>query len=146
MNERFTIEERIRWSDVDNAGIIYYGQFLRFFEIAEMELFRSIGLTYVQVFDKFDIWLPRVHIHFNFRRPVALDDLIEVAAWVGRLGESSFTLSFEVTRKGEPGVVAEGHIVLACVSRATFTSMPVPEDLRRRLSRYLSDRPWADSP
>ena len=60
MDKRFTIEEHLRWSDIDRAGIIYYGQFLRFFEIAETELFRSVGLSYSEVFDKLDIWLPRV--------------------------------------------------------------------------------------
>ena len=78
MTKRYTIEELVRWSDIDRAGIIYYGQFLRFFEIAETELFRSVGLPYSEVFDRFDIWLPRVQIHFDFRKPLTLDDPIEV--------------------------------------------------------------------
>ena len=89
MPMRFTIEEHVRWSDTDRAGIIYYGQFLRFFEIAETELFRSVGLPYSEVFDRFDIWLPRVQIHFDFRKPLLLDDLIEVSAYVGRFGNKS---------------------------------------------------------
>jgi YbgC/YbaW family acyl-CoA thioester hydrolase len=69
---------------LDRAGIIYYGQYLRFFEIAETELFRAAGLSYSEVFDRFDIWLPRVQIHFDFRRPLKLDDerLDGILAWV----------------------------------------------------------------
>src|SRR5436853_362168 len=92
MHKRFTIEEHVRWSDTDRAGIIYYGQFLRFFEIAETELFRAVGLPYSDVFDRFDIWLPRVQIHFDFRKPLMLDDLIEVSAYVGRLRINSTLL------------------------------------------------------
>src|SRR6185369_4883780 len=86
MHKRFTIEEHVRWSDIDRAGIIYYGQFLRFFEIAETELFRAVGLPYSVVFDRLDVWLPRVQIHFDFRKPLMLDDLIEVSAFVARIG------------------------------------------------------------
>lgn len=137
-HDKFTIEEHVRWSDIDRAGIIYYGQFLRFFEIAETELFRSVGLSYSVVFEKFDIWLPRVQIHFDFRKPLVLDDLIEVSAYVGRFGTKSLTLRFEVHRKGEDGLVAEGHIVLACVSRSTFKSIPIPPEIIEKLSRYLA--------
>src|SRR5688572_20301907 len=91
-HKKFTIEEHVRWSDTDRAGIIYYGQFLRFFEIAETELFRAVGLSYAEVFERFDIWLPRVQIHFDFRKPLVLDDLIEVSAYVGRFGTKSLTL------------------------------------------------------
>ncbi len=139
MIKRFIIEEHVRWSDTDRAGIIYYGQFLRFFEIAETELFRSVGLPYSEVFDRFDIWLPRVQIHFDFRKPLVLDDLIEVSAYVGRFGNKSFTLNFEVNKKGERDLVAEGHVVLACVSRSTFKSTPVPDDMIKALRPYLSE-------
>ncbi|HMG33277.1 MAG TPA: thioesterase family protein [Blastocatellia bacterium] len=137
MSKRFTIEEHVRWSDIDRAGIIYYGQFLRFFEIAETELFRSVGLSYSEVFEKFDIWLPRVQIHFDFRKPLGLDDLIEVSAYVQRVGVRSLTLGFDVHKKDETDVVAEGHIILACVSRSTFKSTPIPAEMIERLTPYV---------
>jgi acyl-CoA thioester hydrolase len=139
MTKRFTIEEHVRWSDIDRAGIIYYGQFLRFFEIAETELFRAVGLPYSEVFDRFDIWLPRVQIHFDFRKPLVLDDPIDVSAYVGRFGNKSLTLRFEVSKKNETDLVAEGHVVLACVSRATFKSTPIPGEIVEALTPYLGE-------
>jgi len=137
MAKRFSIEEHVRWSDTDRAGIIYYGQFLRFFEIAETELFRSVGLPYSEVFDRYDIWLPRVQIHFDFRKPLMLDDLIVVSAYVGRFGTKSFTLRFEVNKKADPNLVADGHVVLACVSRSNFKSVPIPVGIIEALKPYL---------
>jgi YbgC/YbaW family acyl-CoA thioester hydrolase len=139
MHKRFTITEHVRWSDIDRAGIIYYGQFLRFFEIAETELFRAVGLPYSEVFDRLDIWLPRVEIHFDFRKPLLLDDLIEVSAYVGRFGNKSLTLRFEVNKKGETDLVADGHVVLACVSRSTFKAVFVPAEIIEALRPYLKD-------
>jgi YbgC/YbaW family acyl-CoA thioester hydrolase len=128
----------VRWSDIDRAGIIYYGQFLRFFEIAETELFREVGLPYSEVFDRLGIWLPRVQIHFDFHKPLLLDDLIEVSAYVGKFGVKSLTLKFEVNRKGEHDLVADGHVVLACVDRSSFKSVPVPEPIIERLRPFLA--------
>jgi acyl-CoA thioester hydrolase len=141
MVKKFTIQEHVRWSDIDRAGIIYYGQFLRFFEIAETELFRAVGLPYSEVFDRLDIWLPRVQIHFDFRKPLLLDEQIEVSAYVGRFGSKSLTLRFEVNKKGESDLVAEGHVVLACVSRSTFKSVFVPAEIIESLRTYLAEQP-----
>src|ERR687883_311063 len=139
MNEqdgKFRIEERVRWGDVDAARIIFYGAYIRFFEIAETELFRAVGLSYGRMFDELDIWLPRAHLECDFRRAAQLDDLLEVAAYVGRVGTKSLRLNFEVRRKGEDALVAEAHFVLVAVRRNAFDSVPVPEELKRRLAPY----------
>lgn len=135
--QKFTIEERVRWGDVDAARIIFYGSYIRFFEIAETELFRSIGLPYGKIFDELDIWLPRVHLECDFRQAARLDDLLEVSVYVGRIGNKSMRLDFEVRRKGEESIVADAHFVLAAVKQATFETVPIPDDLRRRLAPYI---------
>ena len=133
---KFSIEERVRWGDVDAAGIIFYGAYIRFFEFAETELFRGVGLSYARMFDELDVWLPRVHLECDFRRAAKLDDLLEVTVYVGRIGNKSLRLNFEVRRKGEEALVAEAHFVLASVRRETFETVPIPEELRRRLAPY----------
>ena len=134
---KFTIEERVRWGDVDAAGIIFYGSYIRFFEIAETELFRAVGLPYGKVFDELEIWLPRVHLECDFHRIAQLDDMLEVSVYVGRLGNKSMRLDFEVRRKGEEELVATAHFVMAAVRKDTFESIPVPELLRQRLNPYV---------
>jgi acyl-CoA thioester hydrolase len=133
---RFCIEERVRWGDVDAARIIFYGAYIRFFEFAETELFRAAGLSYGAMFDELDVWLPRAHLECDFRRAAQLDDLLEVCVYVGRVGHKSLRLNFEVRRKGEDELVAEAHFVLVAVRRGTFESVPVPDELRRRLAPY----------
>ena len=48
----FTIRERVRWIDCDAAQIIHYGSYIRFFEIAETEMYRSVGLPYAVAFEE----------------------------------------------------------------------------------------------
>jgi len=140
MNEpwKFTIEERVRWGDVDAARIIFYGAYIRFFEIAETELFRAAGLPYGVVFDELEVWLPRVHLECDFHRAARLDDLLEVSVFVGTFGNKSMRLNFEVRRKGEAELVATAHFVLAAVERESFNTVAVPEALRKRLARFTA--------
>ncbi len=139
--KKFTIEERVRWGDVDAAGIIFYGSYIRFFEIAETELFRAVGLPYGVVFDELNIWVPRVHLEFDFHRAAQLDDLLEVSVWVGKIGTTSLRLNFEVRRKDrddkiEEKLIATAHFVLVSTRRDNLQPIPVPEELRRALEPY----------
>jgi YbgC/YbaW family acyl-CoA thioester hydrolase len=133
---KYTIEERVRWGDVDAARIIFYGAYIHFFEFAETELFRAVGLPYSVMFDELDIWLPRAHIECDFRRAAQLDDLLEVSVFVGHTGTKSLRLNFEVRRKGEDEMVAEAHFILVAVRRDTFETVSLPDELKRRLAPY----------
>jgi YbgC/YbaW family acyl-CoA thioester hydrolase len=135
---KFTIEERVRWGDVDAARIIFYGAYIRFFEFAETELFRAVGLPYSVMFDELDIWLPRAHLECDFKSAAQLDDLLEVSVYVGRIGTKSLRLNFEVRRKNEPELVAEAHFVLVSVRRDTFETVTVPDELKTRLAPYTT--------
>jgi YbgC/YbaW family acyl-CoA thioester hydrolase len=135
-HKTFTIEERVRWGDVDAARIIFYGAYIHFFEFAETELFREAGLAYGKMFDELKIWLPRVHLECDFRRVATLDDLLEVGVYVGRFGTKSMKLNFEVRRKGEDELIATAHFVLAAVHQETFETVPLPAEIRERLAPY----------
>ena len=143
-SQKFTIEERVRWGDVDAANIIFYGSYIRFFEIAETELFRAVGMPYGKIFDELDIWLPRVHLECDFHRAAQMDDLLEVSVYVGRIGTTSLRLNFEVRRKTEDGTIekdlmATAHFVLVSTDRKDLKPLPVPDELRRALTPYLSN-------
>ncbi len=138
---KFTIEERVRWGDVDAANIIFYGSYIRFFEIAETELFPAVGMPYGKIFDELDIWLPRVHLECDFHRAARMDDLLEVSVHVGKIGRTSLRLNFEVRRKTEDGTIekdlmATAHFVLVSTDRKNLKALPVPEELRKSLEPF----------
>jgi YbgC/YbaW family acyl-CoA thioester hydrolase len=133
----FTIDDRVRWSAVDKAGIIFYGAYVRFFELAEMELFRAAGVPYGEVFDQYDIWLPRAHLESDFHYPARLDDELRVAAYFTRFGSSSLRIAFDVLHLGSGRLAVTGHEILVCTTRDTLRPRPLPEPLKERLSAYL---------
>jgi YbgC/YbaW family acyl-CoA thioester hydrolase len=99
----------------------------RYFESAEIEFMRSLGVSY----GAREIDLPRVHVECDFYVPMVHDDLIDIDVCLTKLGRSSARLEFR-TMKGSI-LAAKGVIVIVCVNRRTQQSMPIPGDLRAKL-------------
>jgi acyl-CoA thioester hydrolase len=142
--KRFSVQDRVRWSDVDHAGIIYFGSYVRFFEIAETEMYRAMGLPYSEAFDVLDVFPVRAQFHCDFKSPAYLDDLLTVNIWISRIGNSSIELNFEITRalstKGEEGeILVTGHCVQVAVGRETLKPRRVPDRLRTAMQEFLID-------
>jgi YbgC/YbaW family acyl-CoA thioester hydrolase len=136
MAEPFTIHERVRWIDCDAAHIIHYGAYIRFFEIAETEMYRSIGLPYSVAFNTLDCLPIRAAYHCEYRSPARLDDLMEIAVHVSHWGRTSYTLSFRFTRVETGELLADGYCRLVTVDRQNKRPVPIPDRLRHDLARY----------
>jgi len=137
MSRRHRVEEHVRWSDVDASGIIRWSTYPRFVELAETELFRAAGFPYATLWDQLDIWLPRVQVHFDYRKPARLDELIAIEIWVGRIGRSSIRLEFAIN-KPDGQLAAEGYLVIVSIDRKTGQSTEVPLPLVEALTRYAA--------
>lgn len=131
----FRIIERVRWSDIDAAGIVCYGAYLRFFEAAETELLRASGLTTSGVRERHGIWLVRRRIECDFHQPIRLDEELEIFASISGIGRTSLELRFLGRRVGERPPAVEGRYVLVAVDRDTLRPMPLPDAMRRVLAR-----------
>jgi len=128
----------VRWIDCDAAQIIYYGAYVRFFEIAETEMYRAMGLPYKDAFQKLNCFPIRAEYHCEYKHPARLDDEMEVSIWVSHWGETSFTISFKFERKSpEPAqLLALGYCRLVCVSINEKLKVPIPTLLRSSLQQY----------
>jgi YbgC/YbaW family acyl-CoA thioester hydrolase len=128
--------ERVRWSDCDAAQIIYYGAYVRFFEIAETEMYRSVELPYAVAFKTLNCFPIRAAYHCDYKSPALLDDLMEISIWVSHWGNTSLTISFRFQRAGTDVMLAEGFCRLVTVTLDEKKKMPIPDLLRRSLERY----------
>ena len=138
---------RVPFPDVDSTGRIHFTAMLRYMEIAEHELMRSIGFPYATPLS--DTTLPRVHIECDFRKAVHYDDVLIVEARVHHVGRSSWTVAFtirsteEATRTDDQHdtqrvgeIVAEGKITIVAMDPTTERAKPVPDNLRRALTNH----------
>jgi acyl-CoA thioester hydrolase len=132
----FVISEYVRWGDVDLAGIICYGAYIRFFELAETEIFRAAGQPFGEIFERYDIWLPRKVMHTEFQAPALLDERLKVVTYFSHIGRTSLTINFDVMSANGASLHAAAYQVLVCVSRKSFAKQPVPAELVRALEPF----------
>ena len=98
----FRSKLKIRFGDIDRAGIVYYPRFMHYFHVALEEFFASeVGIEYHAVVDTHRIGLPTVHLESDFSRPFSYGDNIEVEVRVLKIGRTSVTFGYRVFKEGE---------------------------------------------
>jgi acyl-CoA thioester hydrolase len=133
----FLTTDRVRWGNVDKMGIIYYGTYVRFVELGETELYRELGFSFAEMFDRFEFELPRVHLTFDFVHPALVDDEVEIETTVTHVGYSSITMNFVFRRLRDSRTLAKGKLVTACVDRVALRPRRMPVELRDALRGCL---------
>lgn len=133
----FAVRERVRWSDCDPLGIIYYGTYIRYFEAAEHEMFRAAGLPYEVMRVQRHVQLPRKAFAVEFHSPAQMDELLEVQVGVGRMGETSLTMRFEVYHAETGAHRASATLTVVCVDKESMSKRPLPDFVKDALSPYV---------
>ena len=134
----FRSQLKIRFGDIDHAGIVYYPRFLHYFHIALEEFFgQALEVDYPVLFDEHRIGLPTVHLETDFRRPLRYGDLIEVEVRVKNIGKTSITFGYRVFTKDESEPRIEGHNVTVCLDMNTFNKREIPDWLRQTLEEQI---------
>lgn len=137
IHKKFTTKIPVYWFDCDPAGIMYFGNFFKYFEIAEEGLFASLGCKRAHIFEERKIGFPRVETWARFRKPAAHGDAVEVTLWIERRTERSMLYCFEVRLEGDPELIVEGSYWVVCVQRPEFRSLPMPPEVLELLKDYL---------
>ena len=104
--------------------VVYYGNYLTYFEVGRVEFLRQNGLAMSDVDQK--VHLPVAEAIVRYVRPAHLDDLLEVRCWIAERKRASFRFAYElVNEKGER--VATGSTLHACWDPATSKMIAVPD-------------------
>lgn len=139
----FRSKLKIRFGDIDRAGIVYYPRFMHYFHVALEEFFAvELGVEYHTVVDTHRIGLPTVHLETDFSRPFSYGDNIEVEVRVRKLGRTSITFGYRVFKEGEADPRIVGHNVTVCLDMDNFQKMEFSTWLRHLLEKQL-DNPSA---
>jgi len=134
----FRSKLKIRFGDIDRAGIVYYPRFMHYFHVALEEFFAAeLGVEYHTVVDTHRIGLPTVHLESDFSRPFSYGDNIEVEVRVRKLGRTSITFGYRVFKEGEADPRIVGHNVTVCLDMDNFQKMEFPTWLRQQLEKQL---------
>ena len=106
-------EIRVIYGDTDQMGVVYYANYLRYFEAGRNEYIRAKGLRYRDFEETFALRLPVVEAQVSYRVPARYDDLITVETSIAEVKRASARFGYRIVRGDE--VVATGHTLHACV-------------------------------
>lgn len=108
---------RVRYAETDKMGVVYYANFLVWFEVARADLMRSLGWTYREM-EAAGVSLPVVEAHCEYKRPARYDDEIEVRTEGRMLSPIRMRFSYTVVRRADGAIAAEGYTVHAAIDTA----------------------------
>lgn len=135
----FRVPLRVRFSDIDHAGIVYYPNFFQYVNTALEEFFgRIIGVDYPTLVLDHRIGLPTVHLETDFLHPLRFGEAFEVEMDVDAIGKTSIAFAYAIRVRGEEKIAVRGKKVMVCMDLDTFKKKEFPDWLRLKL---LSSRP-----
>ena len=124
------VEHRVIYADTDAGQVVYYANYFRWFESGRRELFRDLGIDYASLAER-GVISPVVEAHCNYFKPARYDDIVVVETTISEIKEKSVKFEYKVFGKGE--LLASGHTVNVFVSTATMKSVPIEENVRKKL-------------
>jgi acyl-CoA thioester hydrolase len=131
-SEPFRVAMRVYWEDTDAAGIVFYANYLKYFERARTEWLRSFGFGQ-EALRRDGVAFIVSETALRYLRPAHLDDMIDVSVDVVRLGQASLEIAQQARRAED--LLAEGSIRIGCVELGTFRPCRIPNDIRLALHR-----------
>jgi len=123
----FVHRVRVYWEDTDAGGVVFYANYLKFFERARTEWLRSLGFEQQAMKQDSGAVFIVTHTAVHYRRPARLDDLLDVDVRVHERRQATLTLAQRAHCGGT--LLAEGQITIACVEAETFRPRRIPTDL-----------------
>ncbi len=137
-----TTQVRVRYAETDQMGIVYYANYLVWFEIGRVELLRSLGLAYSQLETEHECILPVVEAKCRYRAPARYDDEILIETSPSLLRGTVIKFAYRILCKApegqEPRLLAEGETVhVVCDDQ--LNRKPLPEKYAAALRALMAD-------
>jgi acyl-CoA thioester hydrolase len=128
---------RVYWEDTDAGGVVFYANYLKFFERARTEWLRARGIGQQRLRDDTGVIFIVTDTALRYRAPARLDDLLQVTVRPTTTGRASMTLQQQAWRhNGDqvPTLLCEGTIRIGCVDAASFRPCRFPNQITHTLN------------
>ncbi len=123
---------RVYWEDTDAGGVVFYANYLRFFERARTEWLRIRGFGQEQMRQDRGLMFVVAHTAVDYHRPARLDDWLAVDVRLVEAGRASLVIdqrAHRVAADGSRTLLADGRIRIGCVAAATFRPARIPDEV-----------------
>ena len=136
MAEPFRHRLRVRWSECDLQGVVFYPQYLAYLDHTVTELWRAAIGPYTEMIPEHGVDMVVAEAGLRYRGSARFDDELEITATLTRLGSTSITTAFTIERVPDGTVLTEGELRHVFVDPEDFSKCEMPEHVRAGLERF----------
>ena len=136
MQSDFTWAVRVYYEDTDAGGIVFYANYLKFFERARTEWLRAAGVSQQALSESHHAMFVVKSTAVDYHAPAKLDDELKLTVVVERLGRASVQFTQEAWRVSgaQAQLLTSGRIKVGCVNTETFRPCPIPDEVLERIN------------
>lgn len=126
---------RVRYSETDQMGVVYYGHYAQYFEVGRTEAIRQLGMTYREL-EESGILMPVVSMNVRYHQPARYDDDLILKTCIHELPKTMITFSTDIYSQNEAHLTS-GSVSLAFIRQETGRPCRPPEKLLNHLRPYF---------
>ena len=130
---------RVRYAETDARGVVYYANYLTYFEVARVEYLRAAGIRYRALEDD-NMVAAVTSAHVNYHAPAKFDDELSLWTRCVSMGKVRFRIEYEVQREADGALVASGHTEHALLAHQTLRPVRIPDRVRAGIEQFEASR------
>lgn len=130
---RYSAFVRVQFSDTDAQGVVYYGRYMPYFDLARTEYHRHLGRVHLG-----DVDFAMRAVTVEYVAGARFDELLEVFVRVERIGKTSITYDHAAYRSEDDTLMATAKATLVCIALDERKAVPVPAAFREQIESFQS--------
>lgn len=131
MKKSHEIKVRIRYSETDQMGVVYHGNYAQFLELGRVEWLRNLGISYRSM-EENGVMLPVISLELKFIKSAKYDDLLSVKTTLSKMPSVKIEFKYEISNKNSE-IITSGSTVLAFIDMQTGRPIKCPEYILEKL-------------
>jgi acyl-CoA thioester hydrolase len=127
---------RVRYAETDQMGVVYYANYLIWFELGRVELLRQSGFDYKRMEIEDDCWIPVVEANCRYKSPARYDDDLLIQTEIAAMRSSVLKFRYRIERVADRQLLAEGETTHV-ITNGRMEKHPLPEKYLTTLARFM---------
>jgi len=123
---------RVRYSETDQMGVVYHGNYAQYLEMGRVEWLRSLGVSYKDM-EENGVILPVIHLQIDYKKSAKYDDLITIHTYLKKKPLVKIEFNYMLYNEKEE-LLASANTILAFLDKRTNKPIKCPDDILERLS------------
>lgn len=126
---------RVRYAETDRMGVVYYGNYAQYFEIARTEAIRSLGVSYKELENQ-GVMLPVLRLEIKYLKPAFYDELLSIKTVISEVPSTRITFEHEIYNEAEE-LTTLGSVQLVFVDAETRKPRRAPDSVTEKLREFI---------